>query len=490
MSASQKVIKSSALLLALQLVQRGLGIASTLILARLLTPEHFGIVALVMIALQFFELLVETGNQQYIVQKDDVDDHDLNTAWSMDVLIKTTMAILIMVSAPSIAGYFQTPELTLALSVAALTLPIRALKTPGMMLLAREINYRPGFRLALWQKVLSFVTVIIIALIQPSHWAIITGTLVSSIVLAIGSYRVHSFRPRWSLTRISDQWSFSQWLVLRGIVGFTRSQIDNLMVSRFFGTVQLGGYNLVREVSLLPALSAIIPMSEPLLAAIAQSKYDKPVLAYRIRLSLALMATILMPLTTFLMLYPELITAVLLGPQWSEYAPLLRPFGLFFLTFCLFALVSDAMIALGRVKALFTFDVISTALIIIALLTLATDSLSNMAWYRGWLAVVTTFGLIVILNRLAPFNLLRLLWLCTPSFAASLGAAWLLTQLTFSTLPNLLEFLIRGCLFVLFAVVLTWGFSSALLARSEEWKQLKSLTASLKGNNDLSQDQA
>ena len=70
MSASLKVLKSAGLLFGIQLVQRGLGIVSTLVLARLLAPEHFGIVALVTIALQFFELLVETGNQQYIVQKD------------------------------------------------------------------------------------------------------------------------------------------------------------------------------------------------------------------------------------------------------------------------------------------------------------------------------------------------------------------------------------------------------------------------------------
>ena len=85
MSASLRVLKSAGLLLGIQVVQRGLGIISTLILARLLAPEHFGIIALVTIALQFFELLVETGNQQYIVQKDTLDDEDLNTAWSMQV---------------------------------------------------------------------------------------------------------------------------------------------------------------------------------------------------------------------------------------------------------------------------------------------------------------------------------------------------------------------------------------------------------------------
>lgn len=475
MSASLKVLKSAALLLSLQLMQRGLGIVSTLVLARLLTPEHFGIVALVTIALQFFELLVETGNQQYIVQKDTLTDDDLSTAWSMDILIKSTIAVLVIATSPGIAAYFETPELMAALAVAALALPIRALKTPGLMQLAREINYRPVFRLTLWQKGLSFITVITLALIHPSHWAIIIGNLVSAVILAVGSYRVHSFRPRWTLIHLRTQWQFSRWLLARGMVGFTRSQIDNLMVSKFFGTTQLGGYNLVREVSLLPALSAIIPMSEPLLAAIAQSKHDVASLAYRVRLSLALMITVLTPITTFIMLYPELIIRVLLGPKWTEFAHLLQPFGLFFFTFCLFALISDAIIALGRVKGLFVFDLASTLTIIAVLFLVATGGLDAMAWARGWLAVATTVVLLLLLNHWARFNLARLIWLCLPAMVASMTAGWLVTLPALIEFGSLTEFLLRGSLFVVLAGVLICLLSFVFLGRSEEWRQLRSL---------------
>jgi O-antigen/teichoic acid export membrane protein len=475
MSASLKVVKSAGLLLSLQLVQRGLGIISTLILARLLTPEHFGIVALVTIALQFFEVLVETGNQQYIIQKDQIEDADLDTAWSMDVVIKTGMALLIIAIAPFVASYFETPELTAALSIGALALPIRALKTPGMMLLARNISYRPVFRLTLWQKGLSFVTIVTIAFIQPSHWAIIIGNLVSAAILAIGSYRVHSYRPSWTLLHVRRQWRFSQWLLMRGLVGFTRAQIDNLLVSKVFGTTQLGGYNLVREVALLPALSALVPMSEPLLAAIAQGKHEAAVLAYRVRLSLALMITLLIPITTFIMLYPELIITVLLGDRWQPYAPLLQPFGLFFFTFCLFELICNAIIALGKVKALFVFDIVSTVIIIATLLPVAATGLEALAWARGWLAVLTTVILLLLLSRWAHFNIPRLLWLCLPALIASVAAGWMVSLPLLAELSGLPEFLLRGSLFVLIAGALTVILAALMLGRSEEWHQLRSM---------------
>ncbi|MHA7881237.1 MAG: oligosaccharide flippase family protein [Saccharospirillum sp.] len=105
-SITQRVLNSAGLLLAIQFVQRILGIISTLILARLLTPEHFGIVALVAIGLQFFEILADAGNQHYIIQKTDVTEADLNTAWTMDILIKSSMALLIWLAAPWLALYF------------------------------------------------------------------------------------------------------------------------------------------------------------------------------------------------------------------------------------------------------------------------------------------------------------------------------------------------------------------------------------------------
>ena len=472
MSAGLRVLKSAGLLLGIQVVQRGLGIISTLVLARLLAPEHFGIVALVTIALQFFELLVEIGNQQYIVQKETLDDEDLNTAWSMDILIKSGVAVLVIASSPALAAWFEEPLLTAALAVASLALPIRALKSPGMMRLAREINYRPLFRLTLWQKGLSFITVITIALVHPSHWAIIIGNLVSAAILAVGSYRVDHHRPRWTLARFRQQWGFSQWLLMRGLLGFTRSQIDNLMVSRFFGTTQLGGYNLVREVSLLPALSAIIPMSEPLLAAIAEVKARPEALAYRIQFSLALMVSLLTPLSVYIFLFPELIVLTLLGDQWTEYASLLRPFSLFFFTFCLFALLTDAVIAMGRVRALFLFDLVSTGIIIGALWYFGQAGLESMAWTRGVLAILTTFALLAILRGWVSFSIARLGWLCLPSIMSSAVAAWLVSSISTGSMHTVLAFLLTGSVFVLATATLTWLTGYALLRRSEEWRQL------------------
>ena len=469
MSVTGRVLQSSALLLGIQFIQRSLGIISTLILARLLAPEHFGIVALVAIGLQFFEILADAGNQHYIIQKSDVTEADLNTAWTMDIVIKTSMAGIIFFIAPWLAAYFGAPELTLAIRVAALALPIRALRNPGLMLLAKQMNYRPVFMLNVWQKVVSFLVVVALALIHPSHWAIIIGNLVAALILAWGSYRVHAHRPSLTLQHVVVQWGFSKWLILRGVVGFTRSQIDSLIISRLFGPTQLGGYHLIRELSTLPALSIIIPGSEPLQAAIADSKDRAQDLAYRTRLSLVLMTTILAPITAFMLVYPELIVRVLLGANWAEYGSLLRPFALFFFTFCLFALVSNACIAIGKVKMLFVFDLISTVIIVTWLLLLSEPTLESMAWARGWLAVLTTVVLMVLLNRHTGFQLVRYTWLSMISVVASLaGLALARLMEAFAPGMPLLQLLLLGSGFMAAYLPVLLLVALAMRTRSEE----------------------
>lgn len=483
MSASLKVLKSGILLLGIQILQKGLGTISTLILARLLTPEHFGIVALVVIAIQFFEVLVDTGTQQYIVQKTTLNDTDLNTAWSLDISVKSAMCLVIMLSAPWIADFFETPELTLPLVISALVLPLKAVKSPALMKLARDINYRPFFRLTLWQKAISFTVVVSYALIAPSHWAIISGNIVSALVLAMGSYLISDFRPSWTLSQARTQWHFSKWLLLRSVVGFTRGQIDALIVSKLFGTAKLGGYNLVREISLLPAVSIINPVAEPLLAAIAQSKSDAQSLEYRTRMSLWLMISVLIPIAAFIVLEPELLILVLLGETWQEYAPLLRPFGLSFFSFPLFALICDAMIAQGRVRQLFWLDVFSTIMVIVLLLIFGTDNLNAMAWVRSILALITVLGYLLILNQQVQFGLLALGKLCLPA-ALGTGISILLLESAAIDLALLWEFFAKGILYVTLCLITIALISALTLRRNTEWIQLKAIVTNLKRNRN------
>lgn len=415
MSISNRLISSSLILILNQLALRGLGLISTLILARLLTPSDFGIIALVAIVLLFFDLISDAGSQQYLIQKEHATDSDFNTAWTIDLLMKPFLAMMLFLLAPWVATFFDEPELELAIQVIALTLPIKALKNPKLVQLARDFNYKKLVYLQIFQKLASFAVVMgVVVFIETSYWAIIAGDIAAAFIFTFGSYYIVYYKPKWSLSNLKSQWSFSQWLLLRSIVGFSRGQIDIAFISKLFGTSQLGGYHMARELALIPAHNLLIPAIEPLMTAIAQSKNDTDALAYRIRFSLYCLLVAVVPITVFIWFFPYEIITVILGIQWSDYHTLLKYFSLMFLTFPLFALLSDCLIATGKVKTLFIFDLFTTIILFAILYMTKSFSMESFTLIRCCVSIIMTVILIFVVNSIVEFNYLRLTLMLAP----------------------------------------------------------------------------
>jgi hypothetical protein len=124
MRTTSRVLKSSIFLLGIAKAQRSLGTVKTLIL----TPEHFGVVALVTITQHLFELLEENCKHQDMVKKDNIEGADLNTPFSMHIAIKTGMAIIVVVKTWLKEAYQETPKMRAAAWVALVNISIRALQ--------------------------------------------------------------------------------------------------------------------------------------------------------------------------------------------------------------------------------------------------------------------------------------------------------------------------------------------------------------------------
>lgn len=420
MNLMQRVFSGAAIQLAVQLFNRLIGLLSTLILARLLVPADFGVVAIVVIVIQFFETLSDAGTHNYVVQKANLDDDDLDTAFSLEVILKTLIALALLPGAWWIGEWYELPELYPALLVACLSMLARALRNPGYSVLIKEIDYSAIFRLSLKQKAAGFIVTIGWALISPSFWALIAGELVGTILFTIGTYHIHEHRPTFTLNKVKEQWLFSQWSLLRGLVGFVRSQLDTIVVSRLFPPTQLGAYHLQRDLAVMPALLVVMPAMEPLMAALAKSKDSADVFAFRFRVAFLCLFIVLLPLTGILWNFSEGITLIALGEQWVQYHELIKYFSLLFITYCLFGLVADSFVALGKIRALFIYDLVSTSALALSLMLLTQMDIIDFSMWRGWIGVAITVGVVLRLNAHSTLGLKKLVHLIIPSFIAAL----------------------------------------------------------------------
>ena len=410
MSIGQNVFKSSSLLIGIKFSHRLIGLISILILARLLVPEDFAMVALVSMTIHFFDILGNVGSEQYIIQKEQVSNDDLNSAFTIDLIIKTLLFLALVLASPWAADFFRQPDLEFALYAASSVLLINALKNPGIYLLKQNFDYTAFFWLSVVQKIVSFIIAITIAVEFRTYWALIIADIAASVVMTMGTYFIHAHRPTFCLKNFKPQWDFSQWLVLKGVVGYTRSQIDTFLVSRFFPAAQLGQYYMARDIAMIPSHNLMQPAIEPLLAAFKHTRNDQTNLETNINLSLWVVATLTIPLAIFVWFFSAPIIHVLLGDKWLPAHPLLAVMSLLFLYFSFIQVAEQVLLALTKTKALFIYDLFSLVLISAVLFYFTYLELSEFALMRGLLGIFTTLIIYLYLARFIKVMNIRLVF--------------------------------------------------------------------------------
>jgi len=477
MSLAQKIVKGSLTLLLLRLIQRGIGVISLLILARLLTPDDFGIVAIATLIVYFFDAISSAGSLEYIIQKDNPSTDDLNTAWTINIISKSIVWFLFVISVPWISEYFEKENLENALYITSLILLISATENSGMYLFRKQLNFKPMFKLTVLQKVASFTTVITLALIYQSYWAMIWGNVVARLVQSVGTYLLHDFRPKLSLKKFEAQWSFSKWVMLKSALGYSRTQFDTFLISKFFGFGSIGGYELMKNLSSMPATEIIKPATEPLLASFSQVKNDEQRLRYQVSISLIIILLTITPLAYFIFLFSMPIITVFLGEQWIEYASILSALTILLATYSFSSILNHLGIALSKVKVLFYYDSLTFLIIAIALGVFASNSIEDFALLRAVLEAICVTGLFLYLTSKISFSILVFFKNATPIVLSTLLAGELTERLFLSLTLNV------SLALILLTLCFLLTYSVSLLAayylhykRSEEWRHIMRIT--------------
>jgi lipopolysaccharide exporter len=450
MIAAKGLLGSAVFSSGAKFLARVIGLISTLILARVLTPNDFAMVAIIAIVVYFFDIMSHTGSEQYIVQKSVLHDADLNTAWTLDILLKSVMFVLLLLLAPLVTAFFEQAHLTLALQISALTLVINALKSPGLLSLKRDLDYKTIFYLSLCQRLVSFVVVITTALWWQSYWAFIVADIAGALVFSLGSFFAHHYRPRFGLENVKQQWQFSQWLLGKSVVGYLRSQVDTVFVAKFFNAGQLGNYHMARDVAMLPGHNLVGPAIEPLLADFKDYKSSPQQLGERVTKALAIVALAVLPVSVYMLFFPHLIVFVLLGEQWQIASEILGLMSLLFFYHCFLLVIESALTALGKVKTIFIFDVLSLIAISLCLfgyLQFAAE-LNELLLIRAGLGIVFTLLIGATLHQISALQLGQFIKVFMLALTLSLVAAWMAYQIeALFAAPKFILLLATGTLF-------------------------------------------
>ena len=217
----------------------------SVILARLLSPEHYGVISIVMVFIALCDIFTNSGMGRSIVRKKEADDLDYNTAFVIGLALSAVLYAIVYLGAPSIANFYEMPELTIVLRVMGVRLPIGAMNTLQHARVQREMRFRSYFLSTLFGTVLSGAIGIGMAYAGFGIWALVGQYLSSSIINTL----VLLFTDRWfpkvqfSIARAKEIFSFG-WKVLATDLVFTlQTDIRSLIIGKVFGSADLAYFD-------------------------------------------------------------------------------------------------------------------------------------------------------------------------------------------------------------------------------------------------------
>jgi len=478
---ASRVLKASGWALMSRWGVRLLGLVSTLVLVRLLTPADFGIVGMAMIVVGFSEAVLEFGVYAILIHRSRLERADYDTAWTLNVIQGAIAALLTLAVAYPAAAYFGDPRITPVLMVMAVAMVIGSAENTGVVDFQRQLQMRADFLLFLSRKLAGVIIGIGMAVAFRSYWALVFGYAGTRLIGVAMSYWLHPFRPRISLARLPAFIGMSAWLVMRNVGDFTRRRLDRFIVGGTLGTVATGFYTIASELTEMLISELLAPVSRALLPAFAAIQHDPERLRRVAGRSVGGVVTIALPASAGLAIVAPDIVGVVLGSQWEPAVPLLRILALAVLMMSLSHTLGTLLTATGRV-AVIAWGTWGQVLIFVLLwaMLFRDSGLAGVAWSRFLAGALFT---LLVLAYTASVGLLRpaeiFAAIARPVCATAAMTAGLLTLVPLLDLPAavaLMSSVMLGAAIYTAFLLFTWilvgkpeGIESMAAARLRRW---------------------
>ncbi len=405
-----------------KVAERSVGFVSTLILARMLTPADFGLVAMAMSVVMLIELMSAFGFDSAIIQRQDADRRHFDTAWTYNAIFGVGTSVLLTLLSVPAAHFYNEPRLLMILPILGVGALAQGLENIGTVIFRKELNFRDEFRFLLSKRMASFIVTIGVAVLFHTYWALVAGIVVGKLLSAWISYRLHPYRPKFSLAASKDLFHFSKWIFISNFAFFLQSKSDNFVLGKTIGAYALGVYNVAFEIAVMPSTELIAPVNRVVFPFYSRLSSDLAALRRKFLEIFGLIALAAFPVALGLACVAEQAVGFLLGPQWMEAVPLLQILAICGLTGALQSNLYLVIVALGKPK---TNTLLTCGMQVLYFPSVVAASLTygavGAAWAHLMMCILTLIPLVIVflkMIRLRAGAFFAVLW--RPSIASIL----------------------------------------------------------------------
>ena len=349
-------------------VTRLLGFVSVVILARLLVPTDFGLVALAGAIVAGLELMAAFSFDVMLIQRQDALRSHYDTAWTIGIVFALLIAVILVVLAGPAAHFYDEPRLEAIMFVLAAGTLVEGFQNIGVVAFRKDMDFRKEFVFQVARKALAFVVTVPLAFWLRSYWALVVGILAGKVAGTGLSFAVHPYRPRLSVAVWAELFGFSRWLFVNNVLGFLRHRASDFIVGKLAGTGALGVFSVAYELAQLPTNELVAPINRAVFPAYAKIASDLPRLQQSYLDVVAMIAFFAIPAAAGIAVLAQPLVLVVLGPKWVEAVPLVQILGIAGAINALETNIGSAYLALGRPEILTRLFGIYVTLIVVLLL--------------------------------------------------------------------------------------------------------------------------
>jgi len=357
------------------------------ILARLLLPEQFGLIAMLSIFMAVAQSLLDSGFGSALIQKQDITQTDLSSVFYFNILIGIAAAGLLSISAPYIATFYNQPELIALTRAMSLIIVINSFSLIQYTLAAKNLNFKTITKVSVLSNVISGIIGISMAYNGFGVWSLVSQQISRSFLSAILLWIFNSWRPSlsFSIKSLKNMFGYGSRMLASGLLNQIFNNLHLLVIGRIFTAASLGFFTRAKSLSELPAQSITSMVGRVTFPVFSSIQDDIPRIKNGMKKALTTLALITFPIMIGLAVTARPVVLLLFTDKWAESIPYVRLLSIIGMLYPLHVINLNILQALGRSDLFFRLEVIKKILIVINI---------AVTWRWGIMAMI--YGMLVI----------------------------------------------------------------------------------------------
>lgn len=366
-----KAVRSGGISVFSQSANFVIQMAGTMILARLLTPKDFGLIAMVIAFTGFFLMFRDLGLSDATIQEPEINQKKMSTIFWISFTLNIVFSIIIIAVSPLIAWFFGEPRLKLIAIVSSVSFIFIGLSSQHLALLKRNMFFFKIAIIEITATLISTLFAIIFAFYGFGYWALVSRSIVFFMTIVVGAWTVCAWRPGFltSLAEVRSMLSFGANISGYYFINYYVRNIDNTLIGWRYGARELGFYYKAFQLFELVVNQLTVPIHSVAVASLSKLR-DEPEKFHRFYLkAISVVSFIAMPTCAFLVAESNDIVYFLLGPQWGKTAKIFSVFGIAAATTIVYSTIGWLHASLGRAERLFRWGLLGAIPITVGILS-------------------------------------------------------------------------------------------------------------------------